>query len=175
MKIILSISQRFIVDPRSQSFQLKKMWTRRPRLDGVFIPQIIAEIGLLIASDVPKALDPLEVKHSQNSGPYATRTHMGWHVSGPLGCFPGRSHKSNFFFKVEPQLQQMVERFYNRDFVDLFADDTEELSQDEHRFIRKKLRRYNLRKPIMKFPCGSRTTSPRFPTKSHTHWSESNG
>ena len=48
-----------------------------PHLDGVFIPQVDAEIGLLIASDVPEALDPVEVKHSQNGGPYATRTWTG--------------------------------------------------------------------------------------------------
>ena len=100
-------------------------------LDGVFIPQVVAEIGLLIASDVPKGLDPLEVKHSQNGEPYATRTCMGWAVSGPLGCFRGRSHTSSFFLNVEPQLQQMVESFYNCDFVDHFADDTKEISQDE--------------------------------------------
>ncbi|XP_068690788.1 uncharacterized protein [Montipora foliosa] len=58
-----------------------------PHLDGVFIPQVDAEIGLLIASDVPEALDPVEVKHIQNGGPYATRTCMGWAVNGPLGVF----------------------------------------------------------------------------------------
>ena len=51
---------------------------------------------------------------------------MGWDVSGPLGCVRGISHTSSFFLKVEPQLQQMVESFYNRDIVDLLADDTEE-------------------------------------------------
>ena len=106
-----------------------------PHLDGVFIPQVDAEIGLLIASDVPKALDPVEVKHSQNGGPYATRTRMGWAVNGPLGRLQGRSHTSSFFLKVDPQLQQMVESFYNRDFADVFADDTKEMSQDEHRFM----------------------------------------
>jgi len=106
-----------------------------PHLDGVFIPQVDAEIGLLISSDVPKALDPVEVKHSQNGGPYATRTHMGWAVNGPLGRLRGRSHTSSFFLKVDPQLQQMVESFYNRDFADVFADDTKEMSQDEHRFM----------------------------------------
>ncbi|XP_074639484.1 uncharacterized protein LOC141897759 [Acropora palmata] len=106
-----------------------------PHLDGVFIPQVDAEIGLLIASDVPKALDPVEVKHSQNGGPYATRARMGWVVNGPLGRLRGRSHTSSFFLKVDPQLQQMVESFYNRDFADVFADDTKEMSQDEHRFM----------------------------------------
>ena len=39
---------------------------------------------LLIASDVPEALDPLEVKNSQHGGPYTTRTRLGWAVNGPL-------------------------------------------------------------------------------------------
>ena len=106
-----------------------------PHIDGVFIPQVDAEIGLLIASDVPKALDPVEVNHSPNGGPYATRTRMGWAVNGPLGRMRGRSHTSSFFLKVDPQLQQMVESFYNRDFADVFADGTKEMSQDEHRFM----------------------------------------
>ena len=106
-----------------------------PDLDGVFIPQVDAEIGLLIASDVPKALDPVEVKHSQNGGPYATRTRMGWAVNGPLGRLRGRSYTSSFFLKVDPQPQQMVESFYDRDFVDVFPDDMKEMSQDEHRFM----------------------------------------
>ena len=106
-----------------------------PHLDGVFIPQVVAEIDILIASDVPKALDPLQVKHSHSGGPYATRTRMGWAVSGPLGCFRGRSHTSSFFLEDESRPQQMVESFYNRDFVNLFADDTKERSQDEYRFM----------------------------------------
>ena len=104
-----------------------------PNLDGVFILQVVAEIGLLI--DVPKSLDPLEVNHSQNGGPYATKTRMGWAVSGPRGCFRGRSHTSSLFLKVEPQLQQMVESFYIRDVVDLLAEDTKEMSQDEYLFM----------------------------------------
>jgi hypothetical protein len=39
---------------------------------------------MLIASDVPKALDPLEVRKSENGGPYATRTLLGWAINGPL-------------------------------------------------------------------------------------------
>ena len=57
---------------------------RWPHLDGVYLPTVNAEIGLLIASDVPEALDPLEVKNSQHGGPYTTRTRLGWAVNGPL-------------------------------------------------------------------------------------------
>ena len=143
-----------------------------PHLDGVFIPLVVAEIELLIASDVPKALDPLEVKHSQNGGPYATRTRMGWAASGPLGRFRGRSYMSSFFLK--PQLEQMVESFYNRDFVDLFADDTKEMSQDECRFMQN-AERIQFKEGHYEISLFSRTTYPPFLTTSHTHWCESSG
>ena len=46
-------------------------------LDGVFILHVDAEIGLLIVSDVPEALDPVEIRYSENGGPYASRTRIG--------------------------------------------------------------------------------------------------
>ena len=58
---------------------------RWPYLTGVEIPQIDAEVGLLIGSDVPEALQPLEVRRSINGGPFATRTVLGWVLNGPLG------------------------------------------------------------------------------------------
>ena len=44
--------------------------------------------------------DPLEVKHSQNGGPYASQTSMGWVVNGPLG----RHHKGplEFLYQGRP-------------------------------------------------------------------------
>ena len=43
-----------------------------PHLCGVSLTEVDAEIGLLIACDVPTIFDPLEVKHSQSGGPYAS-------------------------------------------------------------------------------------------------------
>ena len=106
-----------------------------PHLQGVFIPHVHAEVSLLIASDVPKTLDPLEIKHSQEGGPYATRTRIGWAVNGPLGRHCHRSQASGFFVEVDPQLQQMVDDFYNRDFTGSIVDDKTEMSQDERRFM----------------------------------------
>ena len=42
------------------------------------------EIGLLIGSNCPAALEPLEVMPSQGDGPFAVRLKHGWTVSGPL-------------------------------------------------------------------------------------------
>ena len=40
------------------------------------------EAGLPIGSNVPKATEPWEVVHSQDDGPYAYRTVLGWIVAG---------------------------------------------------------------------------------------------
>ena len=93
-----------------------------PHLEGVYLPSVKAEIGLLIASDAPEALDPLEVKHSKDGGPNATRTRLGWAANGPLTRYPHSSHVASFFVKADTQLQQMIENFYNRDFSESIAD-----------------------------------------------------
>ena len=108
-----------------------------PHLNGVFIPHVDAEIRLLIASDVPEALHPIKVKHSQNGDPYASRTCIGWAINGPLGLRRNRSQSQSagFFVRVDPQYQRMVEDFYSRDFTDCFVDHTTEMSQDELCFM----------------------------------------
>ena len=57
-------------------------------------------------------------------------------VNGPLGRHRHRSQSSSFFVKVDPQLQQMVEEFYNRDFTGSIVDDRTEMPQDERRFMK---------------------------------------
>ena len=51
---------------------------RWPHLEGVDLPYIDADIDLLIGNDVPKALEPKEVLQSEDGGPYAVRTLLGW-------------------------------------------------------------------------------------------------
>ena len=48
--------------------------TRWPHLKGIHVPRIEAEIGLLIGSDVPQAM---EVRESKNGGPFTMRTVRG--------------------------------------------------------------------------------------------------
>ena len=104
-------------------------------LSGVHLPKVDAEVGLLIASDVPEVLDPLEVKHSEGGGPYASRTRVGWAVNGPLVPYPHYSRTSSFFVKADTELYGMVQDFYNRDFSESIADHHTELSQEERLFI----------------------------------------
>ncbi len=48
------------------------------------LPEIEAGIELLIGTNIPKALEPLEIICSVNDGPYAIRTILEWTVNGPL-------------------------------------------------------------------------------------------
>ena len=57
---------------------LKKICNAVPDYDNS-IP-----FGLMIGANCPKALEPLEVIASQEDGPYAYRTRLGWCVVGPL-------------------------------------------------------------------------------------------
>lgn len=62
---------------------------RWPQLHGIQLSHINADIGLLIGSDAYKAMEPWEVIHSEDDGPYAVRTVLGWVINGPLrseGC-----------------------------------------------------------------------------------------
>ena len=104
-------------------------------LSGVHLPRVDAEVGLLIASDVPEVLDPLEVKHSEGGGPYASRTRIGWAVNGPLVPYPYCSRPSSFFVRADTELHRMVQDFYSHDFSESIADNHSELSQGERIFI----------------------------------------
>lgn len=63
---------------------LQKDTEKWPHLQEVKLPYIDADIGLLIGNDVHESFEPWEVIHSQNNGPYAVKTILGWTVNGPL-------------------------------------------------------------------------------------------
>lgn len=48
------------------------------------MPEIDADVDLLIGNNVPQALEPWEVIRAANGGPYAIKTILGWTVNGPL-------------------------------------------------------------------------------------------
>ena len=48
-----------------------------PYLSEVKIPQIEAEVSMLIGNNVPKALEPWMIINSQGNGPYAVETTLG--------------------------------------------------------------------------------------------------
>ena len=53
-------------------------------LQDVIIPTIHADVNLLIRVNVPTATEPLRVIASQNGGPFAIHTRLGWVLNGPV-------------------------------------------------------------------------------------------
>lgn len=48
----------------------------------MYLPHIKAEVGLLIATNIPKAMEPWQV--IKGVGPYTVKTALGWVINGPL-------------------------------------------------------------------------------------------
>ena len=80
----------------SESVPRQEVVYRWPHLKGVTVAEINADAGLLIGHDVLKALEPKEVRESQNGGPYAAKTLLGWAINGPLGRNGSAKRTSNF-------------------------------------------------------------------------------
>ena len=55
-----------------------------PYLQRIKVPKLNAEVDLLIGTNAPRLLEPWEIINSQDNGPYAVRTLLGWVVNGPL-------------------------------------------------------------------------------------------
>lgn len=64
--------------PRSEELS---QW---PYLKNVQLPYISAKVELLIGTNAPKLMEPWEIVNSQDDGPYAVKTLLGWVVNGPL-------------------------------------------------------------------------------------------
>lgn len=104
-----------------------------PYLEGkVFLPRFNHEscVDLLIGSNAPEILQPKEIVHSQDGGPYASRTEFGWVINGPTGRKPATVEQTNFFVKTETNPMCHV----CTDFIDN-SDATKEMSQDDLRFM----------------------------------------
>ena len=108
--------------------------SRWPYLQGINIPEINAEIGLLIGSDVPQALQPIEVHQSRNGGPFATKTALGWVLNGPLGRKEPRIQTSNFV-QTSPTLNEQFLEFCDMEFNDTKYSSKAAMSQNDRKAL----------------------------------------
>ena len=88
-----------------------------PDLCDIQILTIDSKSGLLIGCDVPKALEPHEVRLSKGQGPFATKTVIGWTVNGPLAIMRGAPPSANFI-RVNKELREQVRMFCNLELCD---------------------------------------------------------
>ena len=107
---------------------------RWPHLKGITIAQIDADIGLLVGSDVPEMLQPIEVRSSNNGGPFATKTLLGWVLNGPLGREDVEVPTANFV-QADSTLDQRFEEFCNMEFNDVNYESQSSMSPNDKRAL----------------------------------------
>ncbi|XP_028417945.1 uncharacterized protein LOC114542641 [Dendronephthya gigantea] len=107
---------------------------RWPYLTGIRINSIDADIGLLIGSDVPEALQPREMRQSQNGGPFATRTALGWVLNGPLGRNGTKTSTANLA-QANLTSDEKFENYCNYEFNDYKYDTNPTMSQNDRKAL----------------------------------------
>ena len=92
-----------------------------------------AHIGLLIGNNVPQAFEPWRVINSQDGGPYACKSLLGWSVHGinKKPSSPFRITRT----RVEENLDQQLEKLYNYDFTERIIEDKPEKSLKDKKFL----------------------------------------
>ncbi|CAL9682043.1 unnamed protein product [Knipowitschia caucasica] len=112
---------------------------RWPHLRHIQIPEIEADVDLLIGTNVPQALEPWEVVRTVNGGPYAVKTILGWTVNGPLrgDCQMDKQiqpHVSVNRISVA-RLDELWEKQLKIDFPEAKQDEQHGLSKEDERFV----------------------------------------
>ena len=131
LPIVFSTAKLPVSKENMVSQQDVKKWSH---LESIEIPKIDAEVNLLIGSDVPQALEPLEIKREQKGEPYATRTALGWVANGPLGR-TGSAPCSASFISPDVQLNEQFEKFCNMEFNDSTFSNKTSMSQEDRRAL----------------------------------------
>ena len=84
-----------------------------PHLKDLRFPQVDkSDVSTLIGQDVPEALWALELGKGKEGQPYATRTRLGWSLTGPLESesLVEKSALSNLA-RADDRLDAQVEQF----------------------------------------------------------------
>ena len=106
-----------------------KKW---PYLSRVSLPNPKAmEVGILIGNNAHKAMEPWDVINSQDDGPYAIRTCLGWVVNGPV--ISGEKARVNYI--TMQTIGDMLTSQFNHDFSERISEEKLEKSRDDHLFL----------------------------------------
>ena len=108
-----------------------------PYLRGIDFHEIDAEDGLLIENNVPKAMEPLQVINSQNDGPFACRSIIGWMVFRCTKPEGSKSKISTHKVQVLEDIQLQLHNLYNIEFSERLTEDKIEGSREDKRFMMK--------------------------------------
>ncbi|KAJ8352164.1 hypothetical protein SKAU_G00236400 [Synaphobranchus kaupii] len=125
-----------------ENIPVQKDLERWPYLsEEVQLPHIEADVDLLIGTNAHRAIEPWKIIHSQEDGPYAVKTTLGWVVNGPLR--KGHDHNSSCTDqKVSVNrisvsgVDSMLLQQYNHDFPEHASEEKYEMSREDVQFIK---------------------------------------
>ncbi|XP_043969743.1 uncharacterized protein LOC122829340 isoform X2 [Gambusia affinis] len=109
-----------------------------PYLSEVNLPELKADVGLLIGANCSKAMKPWRIINGQDGGPYAIKTTIGWVVSGPVRRNEVENETPHSFVNRISlvEIENLLIQQYNTDFPERNYEDKEELSQEDKAFLR---------------------------------------
>ncbi|XP_054763530.2 uncharacterized protein LOC129270153 [Lytechinus pictus] len=111
-----------------------------PYLQGIELPAIQeAHVGLLIGSNVPKAMEPIEVINSETpNGPFACKTVLGWLIYGAVREHANSARRiQSHRVKAKANIDLQFERLFNQDFNERIIEEKQEKSQEDKVFMNK--------------------------------------
>lgn len=109
-----------------------------PYLNGITVPQIQADVDLLIGTNSSKLMEPWEVINSAGEGPYAIKTLLGWVSNGPLRRGSGEQSGCSVVTVNRTEvdkLEELLVNQYNQDFNE-YSGGQEEMSLQEKKIYR---------------------------------------
>ena len=118
-----------------KNFPVTEDLNKWPYLHEVNLPEIDGEVDLLIGNNVPRALEPWKVVHSEEGGPFACKTLLGWTIHGIMKD-PGKSISVNRVMVANWQISQQLQEMYNADFTERLIDDVEQTSCEDDLFMK---------------------------------------
>ncbi|XP_074606450.1 uncharacterized protein LOC141859501 [Acropora palmata] len=138
--------------------ELARRWTHLECIQAELPPRLPgAKVGLLIGSNCPKALEPVDIVASENGGPFAVKTFAGWAIVGPLhmcnkehstvSCSRvavkevGSDRPFDHHFMVEDKVKEIVtpqalNKMFELDFSEKPDDKKQGHSQEDKKFLK---------------------------------------
>lgn len=124
-----------------ENVPVEKDLERWPYLrNEVRLPQIDADVEMLIGMNAHSAMEPWKIIHSQDDGPFAIKTTLGWVVCGPLK--KDNDHKPSHFSHGASvnrvsvsSVDSMLLRQYNHDFPEQACEEKSEMSREDIQFM----------------------------------------
>ncbi|XP_041372822.1 uncharacterized protein LOC121386089 [Gigantopelta aegis] len=114
-------------------------------LQGINIPDIDSEVGLLIGGNVPDPYSPFEIRTGPQGSPHATRTRLGWIFWNVIRSTPQETRNRFQTMRTEilvakeaeelKELDNIVRKSINFDFPEKTTDDKKEMSQEDKKFF----------------------------------------